>query len=68
MGQQLCDICGNKGDTSWQMILGDNPRGGRAGGVKIFRKNLGEGGGESRNFEVKIKTALYQHKEYLWNN
>ena len=27
----------------------------------------GEGGG-SRNFEVKIKTAEYQYKEYFWNN
>ena len=26
-GQEFCDIFGNKGDTSWQMIMGDNPTG-----------------------------------------
>ena len=54
------------------------------GGVKIFRKvfawgwlqNFYFGGGGvvvlegkgSHNFEVKIKIAKYQYKEYFWNN
>ena len=42
------------------------------GTVKISEKNicLGErGGGErSHNFELKIKAAKFQYKDYFWNN
>ena len=42
------------------------------GDSKNFRKKYlpwGEGGGErSHNFELKIKAAKFQYKDYFWNN
>ena len=41
------------------------------GDSKNFRKKylLGGGGGErSHNFELKIKAAKFQYKDYFWNN
>ena len=42
------------------------------GGSEIFNLVWGGGGnfvrGGSHNFEVKTKTAQYQHEEYFWNN
>ena len=43
------------------------------GTVKISEKNIclgerGGGGGGSHNFELKIKAAKFQYKDYFWNN